>query len=866
MRNLQSVSLIFFSVALLGMQGISTLRAQSAFSSTNIEPEVRRAMPANAIFTSPTPIPVMKALPVGTPRSLPSVTTFSPTPTPRPSSVTPQTPTPAATPFAPYQSTPPPSDPDGSIRFAPSSAADPAALAAAQLQVADGFYTRKQTEAAIPEYEKFLIMSSKNSPGREGALYHLAESQRLMGSTTAAESTLLRLLGENPSNQYKTAAEFRLGELNENNGNLLAAADFFSQAAANTKDDSIVQTAHFREALCREKSGQKDQARTLFESLAKTPATNSYRLPSLLHLANAAQDAGNKTAALAWYGEILSSKATGEVLAEASVKSAIIQSDLGKNDEARALFEKVATSKDAANWKSVAALGALRLASESGDEAAVLKVADTALTGNADNKPEILLLQANALRKLGKNAQALEIYETIMRDYSGSKSASQALFQRLLALYATHSDSLLSEIDRYLLATSDPADRARAQLLKAEETLRRGQYKEAADLYHQLDTTALPASSKPEILYKEAWALTQTPDQAAAIAALTRFLEAYPKDERAATALAQRGVLKQQMKDLSGALADFSQLDQQYPKATERELALQQKALLLGQQQDNKGMVDAFTLLLQDYPKSAAAPQAHYWLGWAAMENKDYALAITELSKARLGDPKQFGQRAGIRILLADYYLAKPEDAAREAAALPPSMVPPEVGRWLGVKSMEAGNPAKAEKFLTPLVAQGLPGAADAEIQGTLASALIAQGKYKEAQLPVSVCLKLAHDPASRAQALLVAASIQRSMKNLQQASSMIDEAMLLQPEGPINTQARILSGDLMSANQDNAGAAKAYMTAAVLSDDPVQTPKALLKAIDAYRHAGNITEADKTIAELQKRFPNTPVPSKSKQ
>ena len=93
----------------------------------------------------------------------------------------------------------------------------------------------------------------------------------------------------------------------------------------------------------------------------------------------------------------------------------------------------------------------------------------------------------------------------------------------------------------------------------------------------------------------------------------------------------------------------------------------------------------------------------------------------------------------------------------------------------------------------------------------------------------------------------------------------MIDEAMLLQPEGPINAQARILSGDLMTSRQDYSGAAKAYMTVAVLSDDPLLVPKALSKAIDAYRHAGNITEANKAIAELQKRFPNTPVPPKPK-
>ena len=86
---------------------------------------------------------------------------------------------------------------------------------------------------------------------------------------------------------------------------------------------------------------------------------------------------------------------------------------------------------------------------------------------------------------------------------------------------------------------------------------------------------------------------------------------------------------------MAGSLADFTQLDERYPKAAERELALQQKALLLGQQQDNKGMVEAFSRLLTEFPKSQSAPQAHYWIGWAAMENKDYTTAATELSAAR---------------------------------------------------------------------------------------------------------------------------------------------------------------------------------------------------------------------------------------
>jgi len=89
----------------------------------------------------------------------------------------------------------------------------------------------------------------------------------------------------------------------------------------------------------------------------------------------------------------------------------------------------------------------------------------------------------------------------------------------------------------------------------------------------------------------------------------------------------------------------------------------------------------------------------------------------------------------------------------------------------------------------------------------------------------------------------------------------MIDEAMLLQPEGPINAQARILAGDLFVVRQDYANAAKAYVTVAVLSDDPSLAPKALAKAIDAYRRAGDLTEAEKSLEELKKRFPDAPLP-----
>ncbi len=872
---------------LTGLCTFTTLQAQTLAP----EPEVRRALPVTESFTptptttprptptsSPTAIPVRKALPAHPS----STSTSAPTPLPQlpqsqrsfeTPSISPTASAPSSSAAAHAEASP--NDAPGSIRLTPAFTADPAALAASQLAIADGCYGRKQPGMAIPEYEKFLIMAPQTAPDRERALYRLGESQRQMGSMTASESTFLKLITEYPNGQYVPSSSFRLGEMREARGEYPNAADNFAVTAKGASDPSIRLASLYHQALCLEKSGRQQEGEVLFRSVASEKmtgtATNPYRTPTLMHLASMATNSGKKADALADYNEVMSVETKGENFSEAALKAAQLESDLGHPDEARKILERVASSKDSGRWQGVASLGALRLAAQSGDNAAVLKAADGALATDSENKPEILLLQANALRKSGKNAKALENYDTILREYPGSKASAEAPFQRLLVLHAMRKPELTTEIDHYLLTASDPSDRARAQLLKAESTLMASKYQEAALLYHNLPANDLPPSAKPDLLYKEAWALMQANTQSASdqskpvnpdlqtetIVALTHFIESCPDDERTPASLAQRGLLNLKQKNFDAAVDDFTLLETRYPKAPERELALQQKALLLGQQQKNEEMVKTFTLLLHDYPKSSARPEAHYWIGLTALDHKDYATAVTELAEARKEDPKQFGERAGLRILLARYDQNDAGEASREAMALKPSLIPPEVGRWLGLKTMEAGDPAKAERFLAPLIKSGLPGNTDSEIQGALAQSLIMQGKLKEAQTPAAACLKMAKDPASRAKALLMSAAIERSLKDFAAASSMVEEAMLLQPEGPINAEARILSGDLLAAKQDYSGAAKAYITVAVLYDDASLAPKALARAADAYGKAGNQLESQKALDELHRRFPD---------
>jgi TolA-binding protein len=117
--------------------------------------------------------------------------------------------------------------------------------------------------------------------------------------------------------------------------------------------------------------------------------------------------------------------------------------------------------------------------------------------------------------------------------------------------------------------------------------------------------------------------------------------------------------------------------------------------------------------------------------------------------------------------------------------------------------------------------------------------------------------LESARDPVSRARGLLVKARIESAGKNLPAATALVDEALLLQPEGRLNAEARMASGDLLISKSDYDGAARAFMTVSLLIDDPAITPRALQKAADAYRRAKNPFEAERALTELRERFPD---------
>jgi TolA-binding protein len=89
------------------------------------------------------------------------------------------------------------------------------------------------------------------------------------------------------------------------------------------------------------------------------------------------------------------------------------------------------------------------------------------------------------------------------------------------------------------------------------------------------------------------------------------------------------------------------------------------------------------------------------------------------------------------------------------------------------------------------------------------------------------------------------------------EAQKIAEQIMVLQPEGQVNAQARLLAGDVQFERGHFDEASKAFMGVALLYDDPAITPRALQKAATAYQRAGNTAEADKVARQLREKYPN---------
>ncbi|PYL43243.1 MAG: hypothetical protein DMF42_04580 [Verrucomicrobia bacterium] len=740
-----------------------------------------------------------------------------------------------------------------------------------QLEYANGLFTRKLYDLAIPEYQKYLE-DYPGRPGRANAYFSLGECYRNLNRVSSARTNFQKVLNDYGDSEFAGAAAYALAEMAFTEKDYAAALPLFHRSAAKSKESAVALSARYFEARCLEATGRKEEAADIYVQVAEGGNPNPYREDARTTAASIFAARGRKIDALKQYEALANEAQKPALKAESAVRGGVIalelvQADKSKIDKAMAdraaaLLQKGRTLPEAGKFRAIAQVGLRRLQYQTGQYAQLLadyKKEQEKLPEAA--QAEVLLLAANSERQLGNSKEAEALYRRIIAQYPDREEAKDAAYQRLINVYNSDPSALNAAVDEFL-ATNPTNERAdQAKLLKAEALYKQQNYTEAASIYGELRASQLSTRLRAEAAYKLGLCHVQTKNVPGVIEAFTYYAQTFPDSPEVPAALGQRALAYEQSKNYAAALTDLNIILAKYPKAHEREATLQLKALILGQQENTKGMVETFRQLLKEFPKSSVAAQAQYYIGKAAFEAKDYKTALAALNTARQLNKEHYYNLASLRIILCQFYLKDRPALTKEVntfmANSPNVNVPPEVLEWLGIEYYNEKNFQASEKYLSALRKIDNPGSVKPDFLFYLGDAATKLKNLAEAEDAFSKYLQTATDPAGKAKVLLALGAVKISAHKPDDAQKIAEEIMSLQPEGRVNAEARLLAGEvqLERGNFDDAG--KAFKGVALLYDDPAITPRALDKAALAYRQAGKTEEADRLSRELRERYPN---------
>jgi len=740
-----------------------------------------------------------------------------------------------------------------------------------QLDYANGLFSRKLYDLAIPEYEKFLAQYP-GVPGRSSAYFYLGECYRALNRGAQARASFQSVLDNYSDSEFAGPASYGVAEILFTQKNYSGALPLFQRAAAKSKESTLALSARYFAARCLENIERKDEAQALYQQVAETKNPNPYRDDARLAAGSIALARGRKADAFRNYEALANETQKPALKAEATVRAGMVAVDLqqtekGKFDKVMAekalsLLQKGRSMPEAGRWRGVAEVGLLRLQYQSGQYDKVLAEYKRGQDQIPEEvRAEMMLIVGNSHRQLGHTKEADDVYRQIISKYPDREEAKDAQYQRLINFYNTNAPTLLAEIEEYLKSNPTPERADQAKLLKAEYFYKEQKFAEAAPIYAELRASHLSPRLRAEAAYKLAWCFVQLKDGPQVIEAFSYFVKGFPDNPQVPSALTQRALAFQESKNYSAAIEDLNTLLAKFPAAQEREAALQQKALIFGQQENSKGMSDAFRQLLKEFPKSSVAAQANYYIGKAAFEAKDYKGALAPLDAARQLSKEQYYNLATLRIVSAWFYLKDRAALTKEVnnflAANANARVPAEILEWLGVEYYNEKNYTAAQKYFSVLGQSESLGSVKPDFWFYLADTETKLKNFAQAEVAYEKYLQVATDPAAKAKTLLALGATKIAAHKPDDAQKIAEEIMSLQPEGRVNAEARLLAGDVQIERQHFDEAGKAFMGVALLYDDPAITPRALQKAALAYEKAGKKEEADRVAKQLREKYPD---------
>src|SRR5213080_947028 len=201
-----------------------------------------------------------------------------------------------------------------------------------QLEYANGLFTRKLYDLAIPEYQKYLD-DYPGRPGRANAYFSLGECYRNLNRTSSARTNLQKVLNDYGDSEFAGPAAYALAEMAFAEKDYGTALPLFHRAAAKSKEPAVALSAHYFEARCLEATGRKEEAADIYAQVAEAGNPNPYREDARWTAASTLASRGRKIDALKQYEALANESQKPALRAESAVRGGIIALELVQADK-----------------------------------------------------------------------------------------------------------------------------------------------------------------------------------------------------------------------------------------------------------------------------------------------------------------------------------------------------------------------------------------------------------------------------------------------------------------------------------------------------------------------------------------------------
>ena len=314
----------------------------------------------------------------------------------------------------------------------------------------------------------------------------------------------------------------------------------------------------------------------------------------------------------------------------------------------------------------------------------------TTANPKGDHVGQAKRLAAAALTALDRHDEAATMLAALAGDAGGANDA--VLYDLAWSHRAKKDNASASKAYEQLLAKfpeSKLAPAARAEL--AEFLYADKKYDDAVKLLEAV--VAAPDKADPRTLaaaqYRLGWCYDKLKQPEKAAVVFTTYAEKNPKDELSASALLQAGLSYASVGELPKAQASFKKMLADFPQNAQANIALLKLGQVQSDAMDYEGSLASLTQYLQKYPQDAYAYQAHFGVGWAHENRKQYAPARESYGKVIAAHNGETAARAQFQI--GETFLAE----SKFEEAIPALLAVEDVyayPKWAAKALFEAGR------------------------------------------------------------------------------------------------------------------------------------------------------------------------------